>query len=91
MIVWSVIWMNDYDDETEKALEYYRSHRKWLEFKEYVKDILITIIITAPLLWIVIAFTAVWYETGQLEFWHGLLLGGTYMTIFMSALNELHE
>lgn len=83
--------MNDYDDETEKALEYYRSHRKRLEFQEYVKHILITIIVTAPLLLPTIAFTVVWYETGQLGFWQGLFLGGTYMTVFMGILKWSRE
>ena len=83
--------MNDYDDETEKALEYYRSHKKWLEFKEYVIHILIAIGLTFPLLIIIIAFTAAWYETGRLGFWHGLFLGGTYMTVFMSILKWSRE
>ena len=83
--------MKDYDDETEKALEYYRSHRKRLEFQEYVKHILMNIIVTAPLLLYSIAFAAVWYDTGQLGFWHGLFLGGTYMTVFMSTLKWTRE
>lgn len=83
--------MKDYDDETEKALEYYRSHKKWLEFEEYVIHILIAIGLTFPLLIIIIAFIAGEYETGRLESWHGLFLGGTYMTAFMIALNGLRK
>lgn len=77
--------MKDYDDETEKALEYYRSHRKRLEAWGMVKGIFKAIFFTVLSMGLpAMGIFELWDCTGTHEFWIGIFLGvlcaGTFVT-----------